>query len=262
MSLLYKHPNAVSGVAVDGDRIATSCFDGFVRLFDLDGKLLTAEWRASQLQCVALRDGVIASDFDTASGLKEGVAIAPDGTVIGQPHFSTLSRILAVSRSGQFGVAIDQKCYNRLADTSWVVVPESFGHDKWPMGVVESSDGEVFTVDQTGYIRGWRNGVESALIKIHSPGLAVDLSHDQALFVVSDENRGLSLYNRIGQLLKRVEELSLVKCCAFLPDRRIAYGTHDGRLCVWDGFSDLNAPQPPEPPSTVPGRKPGKGKGK
>lgn len=260
MNVLFRHPDSVSGVAVDGSMIATSCFDGLVRLISADtGQVLMAEKRASQLQCVALRDGIVGSDFDTVSGLKEGVAVAPDGTVIGQPHFATNAKILAVSRSGQYGVATDQLCYNRLADTKWRVVPEEAGYDKWPMDVCEASDGEVFTVDLSGYLRGWKGGASSSLFKIHSAGISMDLSPDQALFCVADENRGIATYNRIGQLLKRVEETYLVKCCRFLPDRRIVYGTHDGRLCIWDGFSDLTPPPAPTPPLPA---NPGKGKGK
>lgn len=260
MNLLFQHPSTVSDVGVDGYSIATSCYDGFVRLFNEFGQVLFAEQRATQLQCVAVRNGVVVSDRDISSGLKEGVAITPTGDVIGINSFGTSERILDVDRDGRYGVAKDQNCYDRHTGTAWRVVPVTAGYDKWPMGVCVASDGEVITVDQQGYLRFWFNGGLNRELKINSAGLSVDVSDDGSLIVCTDENRGVSVYNRNGTLMKRSEEYSLVYSAKFLPDRRIVYGTHDGRLCVWDGFSDIHPPE--QTPSTTSPTETTKPKGK
>lgn len=257
--VIYVHPSTVSGVDTWEFRIATSCYDGCVRMFDDQGAMLIpVEHRASQLQCVALRNSLIASDLDTVTGLKEGVAIDENMQVIGQPDFPTTARILAVSRSGRYGVATDQMCYDRIGNKSWRCVPVEAGHDKWPMGVVEATNGEVFTVDESGTLRGWLSGAPIMAVKLPSAGKALDLSADQGLFVIADDARGVHLYNRSGALLISRAESYLVPCVKFLPDRRVVYGTHDGRLCVWDGQPEAVVTTPPPAPVA---KAKGKGKG-
>lgn len=242
---IYQHPNTVSDLSVDpsgSGRIATSCFDGNVRLFagPSPGAPLVTELRASQLQCVALRSGIIASDEDIAGGLKEGVAVDVGLSIIHGSNFNTQTRILDIDPSGRYGVGVDQSAYDRLLGTHWTVIPATAGFDKWPMAV-RNSLAEVIIGDQTGHVTFWN---EDTLLKVRefavaAPVINLDVSADGQRIVVCDENRGIAIYSRAGTLLKRVMELSLVHAASFLSDGRIVYGTHDGRLCVWDGVSDL-----------------------
>lgn len=242
---LYQHPTTVSDLAVDAAgslQLATSCYDGNVRLFasPVAGPPVLTELRASELNCVALRAGVIGSDADTASGLKEGVAVAPTLQVVHGADFTSGTRIIDCDPSGRYGVGLDQVAYDRGLNRTWRVVPETAGFDKWPMAI-RTSFGAVITGDQTGLIKFWH---EDYLTLLHSwlapaPVINLDVCADGTRVLVCDENRGLSVFTRAGVLLKRVTELSLVHAAVWLPNNYIAYGTHDGRLCLWDGISDL-----------------------
>lgn len=242
---IYQHPNTVSDLSVDpsgSGRIATSCFDGNVRLFagPSPGAPLVTELRASQLQCVALRSGIIASDEDIAGGLKEGVAVDVGLSIIHGSNFNTQTRILDIDPSGRYGVGVDQSAYDRLLGTHWTVIPATAGFDKWPMAI-RTSFGAIIIGDQTGRINFWH---EDSLTLINSwaapaPVINLDVNADGTRVVVADENRGLSVFTRSGVLLKRVVELSLVHAVCWLPNNYLVYGTHDGRLCLWDGISDL-----------------------
>ena len=245
-STIYQHPTTVSDLAVDAGgtgKIATSCYDGNVRLFAsaTPGAPIYVEKRANELNCVALRGGTIASDADTTSGLKEGVAVDGLGNIITAGAFGAAAyRIIRIDASGRFGLSTNQLCYDRTLGVCWRVVPEAAGFDKWPMALCRSFD-SVVIASQDKTVRFWYESTRLLVNEWPLPAapIAMDVAADGARVLVADENCTLSTYTRSGVLLKRVKELSLVHGAAFLADGRVVYGTHDGRLCVWDGVSDL-----------------------
>lgn len=270
MNIIYRHPNAVSGVSVDKHMIATSCFDGFVRLFNELGSLIMAEQRASQLNAVAVRDGVILADDDT-SMLETGVAITIAGLFIREADFGG-PRILAIDKSGQFGVSPDQHCYDRLTGDSWRVVPETAGHDKWPISCEITHDLGLAIVSQDGYLRVWHNRMQTYERQLAANGLnSVDVSADGTRLVVthwgktagSNPQPGIMVLDGgYNTLYEAVEDGNVIHQARFLADNTIVYGTHDGRLCHWDGQSPIYTPPTPAPVSPTPKPVKGKGKGK
>lgn len=260
MRVIYQHPNTVSGVSVDHWSIATSCFDGFVRLFNLTGQVLMAEKRGSQLNAVATRAGVVASDDDTST-LKTGVAITAGGQAVRQSDFGR-DGILAIDKTGRYGTCTDQNCYDRTGGGSFRVVPIQFGYDKWAMGVELDLSGQLLIASLDGYLRAWKDFAVVKAQFLAANGLnGVDTSLDGSRIVVTHWGRetsgnalpGLVVLNGALEPLYFATESTVVHQARFLPDNTIVYGTADGRLCHWDGNSPIyTAPAP------VPVSKPGK----
>lgn len=274
MKLIYKHPNTVSGVATDGHAIATSCFDGFVRLFNEMGQVMMAEKRGSQLNAVALRGGVIASDDDTST-LETGVAITLAGQIIRQNNFDLGgANALDIDTTGQFAVSqhpitFEHRCHDRIAGESWLCGFQQYGHDKWPMGVRLLNEHDVVIVGLDGFIRTWgvaskamtgekmlaANGCNS--VAVSPDGSRICVTHWGKLSG-SDPIPGLIVLDSSLNVLYEAEESETVHECAFLPDNSIVYGTATGRLCQWDGQTPIYVPPVAAPPVSKPVKKHGK----
>ncbi len=267
MRLLYQHPTTVSGVSVDGSSIATSCFDGFVRLFNLEGQVILAEQRASQLNAVALRGGVIASDDDLNTA-KTGVAITLAGQIIMESDFG-VGNIAAIDKTGQFAVAhnpstLEIRCHDRLSGNSWVCVPAALGHDKWAMGVELLDSQHIVIVSLDGYVRVW-NVASQAVVRerlLAANGFnGVDTNADGSRIVVTHwgETTGsnpvagiMVLDAALNPLIKAVENGNFIHQARFLTSGQVVYGTADGRLCQWDGLSQIYVTPVPVPPTPKP----------
>ena len=267
-TLIYKHPTTVSGVSVDpsASSIATSCFDGNVRVFasSAPGNPLLVERRGTQLNAVAMRSGKVATD-DDKSTMKEGVAITTAGVEVHPADFMQPgATILNISKSGRYGVATNQMCYDRASGQSWQVVPVGTATDRWPMGVEELPDGKVVTVDLSGNISIWSAHQLAARLNVTTEGLnSVDVSDDGGSLVVTDFGRpqtsgptrfGIYVYSSTLQRIYQADEAALIHQARWTHDG-IVYGTSDGRLMKWDGRSPILSLV-----SSTPVSKPGKRK--
>jgi len=262
MKVLFQQAYTISGVATDHSSIATSDFSGFVRLFNLEGQVMLAEQRATQLNAVALRGSVIASD-DDASTLKTGVAITTTGQIITQVDFS-LTNATAIDKTGRYAVTTTQLIKDRISGVVWRVVPYELGYDKWPMGVELMPDGRLVTVGLDGYIRVWLGQQQFAVKQLAGNGCnSVDVSADGARIVVthwgktagSNPQPGIIVLDgQLNTLYEAVENYVIIHQARFLPDNSIVYGTHAGALCLWDGSSPIFT----NPPSPATPSKPGK----
>lgn len=260
MKTVFQHPTTVSSVSVDPvtGKIATACFDGLVRVFGTAGEFLSADKKASQLNAVAIRNSTWICD-DDLSTLKTGVAIAPDMTPVRQSTFTPVigtRSVTAIDRTGLWCVTADGYLFNR-AGQSWGVG----SMERTPMGVEVLPDGHIVTVGLDGHVRVWS---ATSLIQVRGAlitpeGLnSVDVSADGKRLVVTDWNRGITLLDAASlAILYRSSEQVLIHSARFGKDGSVYYGTHDGRLCQWDGASPIIAvPTAPAPT----GSKPAKGR--
>lgn len=253
------HPSTVSGVAIDETalRIATSCFDGNARRYNLAGMLLaTTDVSPGTIdqdrQAVAYRFGMlVCGEHDDYA-----LAIRDDQTVCTKANVPTTRTVRAISRRGLFAVADDLTVYNLTTGESWWT--GSYNLFAVPMGCAEDGD-TVWTCDLDGWLKRWTaHGDLLAAFYLTGSGLnSVDVNADR--IVVTDWDRGIWLLDKSGQVQIRAFESSLIHEAKFTPSGSIVYGTAGdvgARLVLWDGHSVTNAA--PTTPTTKP--KPGKRK--
>lgn len=237
-----QHPSTVSGVAVnDFGQVATSCYDGNVRKFSATGSLLssydvTPGTTGQDLRSIAARDGTVVWSRDYA------VAIRDDGSICLAGSVPTASMVRGISKRGLFAVADDLMVYNLAAGLKWPVGNISAARP--PMGVCEDG-ANVWTCGLDGYLREFTATGQLRFAKlITTEGLnSVDVSSNRV--VVTDWAKGVWLLDKAGNVVSRAVESTLVYQAKFLPDGNIVYGTHDGRLCAWDGVSVSSTNPPP-----------------
>lgn len=269
-TLIFQHPNTVSSVSVDGDRCATSCFDGFARRWFIpvagSSPELTVQGAVDsinpqsykQLNTVAIRGDLIAYD-DGFKIEKEGLAITAQGYVVRPSDFAAPSseRITAISKDGRYAVCTDLNLYDRFTGSVWPCVTP-YNRKYTPMAVEVLPNGVIVVGSLDGYVRFFKTPTDFQIILPSPAGVcALDISADGKRLVCADWDRGVSIYDAVSLMLMARTSVATLPHGVRFYGYDVLIGTHGGELLRWDGQVDtVTTPtQTPTQSPSKPGRR-------
>lgn len=264
MKLLYQLPTNGTALAIDDlGRMAVTCSNGNVYLFNADGAFLTmldvSPGTIDQdRRAVAYRLDVLAvADFG-----EWAIAVRDDKTLCRVSDVPSTRTVRGISRRGWFAVADDRFAYNLRTGRNWQMAWLTGDSNDWmfcPPCVAEDDNETLWTGGPDGHVRRWTSdgyALGDTLIADSQGINSIDVNSQRV--VASGWDRKLTVLDKSGAILFQTSELSLVRGVRFHPDGRIVYVTSDGRVCQWDGNSHVLASTPapaPQPSPTKPGKR-------
>lgn len=235
---LEGHQAVVSSVRFSPDRqlIATASYDNTVKIWQMDGTLLTTlEGHTqpvmsvsfspdSQTIATASQDGTVRLWNRTGSFIRE---IKAHSQFVLSVQFSPDGKVIATSSSDQTAKLwrIDGQPLGILK-----------GHNGWVMQVVFSPDGKQIATVAGKTIKLWKqNGTFLKTLTGHQNSIMkMDFSEDGQFLATASLDKTVKLWSRDGQFIRTIAHPEEVWSLSISPDgQTIATGSSKGMIRLW-----------------------------